>query len=171
MGYRIRFEGLQSIVDRADHILREEKSALGKALKTAAVVVESEAKRQVYAGRPEHLNADQGRLRASLTHYMEAGGLRAYVGSALIYAPVHEYGATIRAKNKPYLVFFIPGAEAMKAKRWGPRRAREEGAGQWVRVKQVTIPPRPYLGPALEAKRGAVREELEKVLSDLLAGN
>ena len=40
-------------------------------------------------------------------------------GPSLIRAPIHEYGGTIRARNKPYLVFKV--------------------RGQWVRVKQVRI--------------------------------
>lgn len=48
-------------------------------------------------------------------------------GTNVIYAAIHQSGGVIRAKNKPYLVFKVPG-------------------GGLRRVKQVTIPARPYLG-------------------------
>lgn len=48
-------------------------------------------------------------------------------GSNVIYAAIHQFGGVIRAKNKPYLVFKVPG-------------------GRLRRVKQVTMPARPYLG-------------------------
>lgn len=58
------------------------------------------------------------------------------IGSRVKYAGVHEKGATIKAKNAPRLVFKIPGV--------GVRTA-----------KQVTIPARPYLGPAVKRVRAA----------------
>jgi phage gpG-like protein len=50
------------------------------------------------------------------------------VGSLLVYAPVHEYGTTIRAKNGAYLKF-----------KYG---------GSWHAVRKVTIPKRPFLATA-----------------------
>jgi len=58
----------------------------------------------------------------------------------LIYARVHEFGATIRPRARPYLVFRL----------WEPTDTIAP-TGPWVRARQVTIPPRPYLGPAAEA--------------------
>lgn len=52
-------------------------------------------------------------------------------------ARVQELGATIRAVHKPFLVFRI----------WEPWDVTEP-TGPWVRVRQVTVPPRPFLGPA-----------------------
>jgi hypothetical protein len=56
------------------------------------------------------------------------------IGSRVIYAGVQEHGATIVARNAPRLVFEIPGV--------GVRTA-----------KSVTIPARPYLGPATRRVR------------------
>lgn len=51
----------------------------------------------------------------------------ATIGSRLIYAAVHEFGATIKAKRAKFLTFFIPGVG-------------------WRRKKQVVIPARkPFL--------------------------
>lgn len=47
-----------------------------------------------------------------------------------VYARIQEKGGVIKAKRAPYLRFEYP-------------------AGQWHRVKQVTIPARPYMAPTL----------------------
>lgn len=66
-----------------------------------------------------------GTFRKSI-HTLLHGNKRkagASVGTNLIYAPVHEFGAIIRAKRVKYLKFFIPGVG-------------------WRQKKQVTIPAR-----------------------------
>ncbi len=60
----------------------------------------------------------------------EGNTIVGYYGSKVPYAAIHEYGGTIKAKNAPYLVFKL-----------GPF---------WYKKKQVTIPARPYLNPALK---------------------
>ena len=54
------------------------------------------------------------------------GGVRLEVGTNLVYAAIQEFGGTIRAKDKPWLVF--------KTK-----------DGSWHSVKSVQIPPQAYL--------------------------
>lgn len=72
---------------------------------------------------------DTGRLRNSITSRYTP--TEAVSGTNLIYAPVHQFGATIVAKNAPYLVFPTPTG--------------------WARKKSVTIPARPFYpkGPNL----------------------
>lgn len=67
-----------------------------------------------------------GQLRDSRTHV--AGRDYVEVGTNKIYAGVHQYGATIRAKAAPFLVFQLPGGLGLR------------------KVKEVTIPARPFLG-------------------------
>ncbi len=67
---------------------------------------------------------ESGDLRRSITP--EVQGAELVVGTNLIYAAVHQFGATIKPKNAPALIFRI-----------GDRLT-------WAR--QVTIPARPYLG-------------------------
>ncbi len=64
-------------------------------------------------------------LLGSITR--ESGDDYAEWGTNKIYAAIHQFGGVIRPKNKPYLTFKLPG-------------------GGFRRVKQVTIPARPYLG-------------------------
>jgi hypothetical protein len=79
------------------------------------------------------------------------GGLKAGSGTVL-YARLHEYGGTIRAKRRPYLVFRTPD-------------------GKWHKKTVVRIPPRPVLGPALLATSHAddaeIPREIRKSLTRL----
>jgi phage virion morphogenesis protein len=68
--------------------------------------------------------AMRGGLMGSITH--DVVGAEVAIGSNKIYAGVHQFGAIIRAKNKPFLRFrTVTGFAA---------------------VRSVTIPARPYLG-------------------------
>jgi phage virion morphogenesis protein len=69
------------------------------------------------------------------------------VGTSTPYAATHQFGATIRAKTAKGLVFKRPG-------------------GGWVRVKQVTIPARPFLGFDDQDRRevdAIIRDHIAKV--------
>lgn len=89
---------------------------------------------------------DRGRLLASITY--RASGNQLSIGSNVIYAAIHQFGGTIKAKNKPYLKFKI--------------------GNNFVRVKQVKIPARPFLG--LDAQdRGEVREIIKDHLNAMVA--
>ncbi len=185
---RLRFEGLAEFRERLEYIAKQAHSTIGKALDESAKLVEAESKRTIYSSPPRTLGQETGgRLRSSLYHQLDTTRLRAYVGSALIYAPVHEYGKTIRAKNKPYLMFFLTeeqlgGFTRVKYsvnKYTGERRAVKAMTrgqyfkgkrGHWVQVKEVTIPARPYLGPALYHEREAIRNELGKAIQGLMDG-
>ena len=47
------------------------------------------------------------------------------IGTNVKYARIHQFGGTIKAKNKPYLVFKLP-------------------SGKFVKIKSVYIPARPF---------------------------
>ncbi|MBW6402073.1 phage virion morphogenesis protein [Roseomonas sp. HJA6] len=68
----------------------------------------------------------RGGLMGTITS--DAANGEVSVGSNKIYAAVHQFGATIKAKNAPLLIFRTP-----EGVRFGAAR-------------QVTIPARPYLG-------------------------
>jgi phage gpG-like protein len=79
-------------------------------------------------GKPK---VKSGALRRSITSTITERSkfLVGSVGSNLIYAPVHEFGATIHAKKSPFLKFKI--------------------GARWFSMKKVTIPARPYLYPTI----------------------
>ena len=92
---------------------------------------------------------DTSRLYNSIK-YQIVGGKRVVVGTNVIYAPLMHFGGIIKPKNGKYLTFKTP-------------------TGGWVRVKSVTIKPRPYLGMSVDDSQEvlfAIEEYLEKVLKD-----
>ena len=105
------------------------------------------AKENVTRGRPG-LIARTGALYRGISlgpYVQNAPGAIAeqkiYVkGPAARYAHVHEFGAVIRARRKPYLVFRL----------YTPYDT-DRPTGPWRRAKQVRIPKRPFLWPAAEA--------------------
>jgi phage gpG-like protein len=67
---------------------------------------------------------DEGHLYASITH--RASPTSVEVGSNAIYAAIHQFGGTIKAKDAKALRFRIGDV--------------------WVTKESVTIPARPFLG-------------------------
>lgn len=74
--------------------------------------------------------SDSGQLRGSITS--EASSSEVRVGTNKIYAGTHQFGATIRAKSAPFLMFNLPGGLGLR------------------KVKEVEIPARPFLGLSAE---------------------
>lgn len=73
------------------------------------------------AGQPL---VDKGILRRSIVAVANSTGVE--VGTSLIYAPPHQFGAKIRPRTRPFLVFPGPG-------------------GELIFSKGVTIPARPFM--------------------------
>lgn len=92
-----------------------------------------------------------GQLAASIS--TKVGNDFARIGSNKKYAAIHHLGGTIKAKNKPYLVFPVAG-------------------GGWRKVKSVNIPARPYLpiNGAGQLQNGAERSLLDIALKSLSNG-
>jgi phage gpG-like protein len=89
------------------------------------------------------------------------------IGSNLPYARIHEYGGIIRAKNAPYLCFPIGGSALTP----GGKRSYAKGAkGEWVRIKQVTIPARHYLSIPWNRDRAKMLETLAQAFRDSVNG-
>lgn len=76
---------------------------------------------------------DKETLRDSISH--QAGPRSVAIGTNLIYAAVHQAGATIRPKSAKALKFRLPN-------------------GAFVTTKEVTIPARPYIGLSEEGAAG-----------------
>lgn len=73
---------------------------------------------------------DTGRLRASISSRVV--GQEVEVGTNLIYAPIHQFGGLITAKNAPFLVFPYGGSAAGSA------------PSGYLRKKSVYIPQRRF---------------------------
>jgi len=111
------------------------RKGLRQATDKARYIVLEAAKRKVSG---EVLNVISGRGKASVTSKLRArgAGYEGIVGSDVFYMLVHEFGKIIRAVRKPFMVFYYKG------KLW--------------RVKQVTIPRRPWLQPSLDENRSKI---------------
>lgn len=96
------------------------------------------------------LKVRTGRLRSSVTTRVEMQGkdILGKVGSNVVYAPVHEYGATITAKKGEYLRFQVEG--------------------HWVSVKSVKIPRRPIWEPTLKENREKINALFRQALYEVL---
>ncbi|OED40226.1 phage virion morphogenesis protein [Endozoicomonas sp. (ex Bugula neritina AB1)] len=75
--------------------------------------------------RTGRILSDTGRLRNSLSY--KTGDDEVEIGTNILYAKTHQFGATIRPKKAKVLAF--PGPD-----------------GKTIFAKQVTIPARPFLG-------------------------
>ena len=85
-----------------------------------------------------------GTLRTSIRYQVDAKV--ATVGTDLVYAPVQEFGATIRPKRAKMLRF----------------KTRD---GNWVMTKEVKVPPykgRGFLRPALADSQGEIQAIFQK---------
>ena len=74
--------------------------------------------------------SDSGQLRGSITS--QPASDHVVVGTNKIYAGIHQYGGTIRAKSAPFLMFELPGGLGLR------------------KVKEVEMPARPFLGLSAE---------------------
>lgn len=72
----------------------------------------------------------------------------AEVGSAMVYAAIHQYGGTIKAKLQNFLKFKI--------------------GGRWTSKKSVNIPARPYLGMSKQDETD-IGVEIENFINGVLS--
>ena len=91
-----------------------------------------------------------GALRNSaiVTSSNEGGNAEALIKFRREYARIQEFGGTITAKNKPYLVFKV--------------------GGKWVRKKSVKINGKHYLENAINSQKGAAVKAMGDVINQYL---
>ena len=121
---------------------KEFHDAIVEGFSKAVLYVESTIKKSFGTlGKPK---VRTGHLRRSIySDVIERGDhIAGIVGSDLVYARIQEEGGVIVAKNALYLRFTI--------------------GGRWVSVKQVVIPARPYIEPAIQ---GSITQ-IQKIISD-----
>ncbi len=133
----IKLLGVQKVTDRISHILQGKHSRFGRALTKVAIQVESTAKREGFRKgskkargeskaargaklRPagDVLTSRTGRLRGSITHRVDRAGLRAWIGTNVIYARIHELSGRAgrgRASFIPARPYLQPAVESNRA--------------------------------------------------------
>ena len=145
--------GLGQLLKNATHPRPMMKAIAAELLSITEDNFESES----WGGKKWSANARSGKIlqksgQLAASIHTASGNNFARIGTNKPYAAIHHLGGTIKAKNKPYLVFKV-------------------GDG-FRRVKQVKIPARPYLpmskGGTLQA--GAESRLLDVALDALARG-
>ena len=98
------------------------------------------------------LNRQSGRLANSITvsRSIDRNALTFFIGTNVKYARIHEFGGIIRAKNAPYLAFKI--------------------GEKFIRKKQVVIPARPFLSPAINTDNAnIITNHIQKTIDKALS--
>lgn len=110
-----------------------------KAVTRAGYLVQRAAKKNLTGGNP--LNVQTNRLRGSVQVKPKGSGKRAEatVGTIVKYGALHEFGATITST-------------------WGRGHT----------PRQITIPARPWLNPALESNRKKIVKIIDKEVQNML---
>lgn len=132
-------------VDKGDLVEIKEmpkqvKRGLLKGLRLGMFEAERVSKARM--GKSEELQVRTGALRRSIESGVDKRGSRliGWLGSNIVYARIHEFGGIIRAHGSGYLRFPI--------------------GDSWVSVKQVRIPPRPYLEPSIMEAQGEISKHI-----------
>lgn len=156
MSAGIRFEGLHRLRGHFEGAFAN-LSRMEQTLFRAGLLVAGEAQKNVTGGGQarDKLNVRTGRLRSSL-HARLVGQRHVEVGTNVSYARIHEEGGMIFATRPPKR----KSGEYKTGRPWLQFQTRD---GKWVTVDRVRIPPRPFLGPALQKKRRAVMLMLRAV--------
>lgn len=117
-------------------LLSEVDAKARRGLEKAALFLVRQIKLSLRGGQPAGAKGKPPhRLTGALARsidYELVGKYAARIGSNLVYARIHELGGVIRPKKAKALRFRV--------------------GKDWVMVKRVDIPKRPYLRPALDKK-------------------
>lgn len=119
---------------------------LEKGLTQGAAIVEAKAK--------GYAPYESGTFRRSINYRTKEKSLNSViieVGTNLKYARLQEFGGTIKAKNKPFLIF----------------RTKD---GRWVKTKSVYVPPHPYMTPAMDESHDLINAAFKFKVESILAG-
>lgn len=146
--YSIEIKGVEQVIKNLQAAEVEMKKAKVYKMRDAINYTKNYIKSNKLSGQA--LQKKTGNLKKSITGKINTSGQdvigRVFPrvgGNFPPYGYVHETGAIIRPKRKEYLHFLI--------------------GGNWVKVKQVKIPARPYMQPTTEEIKGKIREILGEV--------
>jgi phage gpG-like protein len=129
MEFQIKIEYKQQDLDRLKEFPARARRGMESGMRKAVKFVEAEVKKSFgQGGKPK---VRTGTLRRSIQSGVDkVPVLLGWVGTNVAYAGVQEFGGIVRAKHSKYLTFQVKK--------------------QWIKVKEVAIPARPYLRPAVQ---------------------
>lgn len=152
-----------------------------KNLTAATIHVQTAARRNVKPGGRSGFKTSRGAagLSGSIGYEINARNLRSRIGSSLRYARIQEQGGTITPKSASKLAVPVTdearrarGPRSMSDLELIPRQGRPSLLAridenfdldvQFVLLDSVTLPPRPYLRPAVYNERDRINKLLLK---------
>ncbi len=139
---KIKLDIPPELQQRMKSVGKDFRKGLERGLREGMFLAEKAAKDSF--NQPRHLRIKSGYLRRSIESDTDTAGktLVGTLGSHVVYAAIHELGGIIRARAGGYLKFKIEG--------------------QWKTVKQVLIPDRPYLRPAIVDNLDKITDIIKK---------
>ena len=173
----VKVEGVEKVSQTMKKFRSDLKGENFKKMTEASVYLMNYVQRNKLSGQV--LKRRTGRLVGGMGYTVkdEYGNIVGRVGDKVVYAAIHETGGTIRPKTAKFLT--IPLAAALTpagvlrkpARQWNNTyvaggiiwQAKEKGQMSiplFVLKRSVTIPARPYMGPALEE----TKEHIFKIL-------
>jgi phage gpG-like protein len=156
----ISFGGKEFRSLKIDATVAGMKVNLRKGITAACIFLENKVKDNL---NNKILHRRSSNLWRSVTHKVTGSGaaVQGEVGPNMIYAAIQEFGGVIHAKGDGYLTFPINVGSRFMSLRGNKRLKSPKTITQWVRVKQVTIPARPYVFPALKQNKGKVLDLIQ----------
>lgn len=166
-----KITGSKGVTNRLNRMAGKEKVAIvGKALFAAGEAIKAEAQHMITQGavsgkghKPSAPGSaphnDTGHLKNNI-FVTQVGPLRVHVSSNARYAAIHEFGGTIQH----------PGGAAYFFKDGKPVFVGKRGSAAFFHLPAtkphaITLPARPYMGPAARAKRQEVVATVNKAIS------
>lgn len=157
--FTLKVVGARAIIDRFRKASRDVKSETSKNLLKAGALVQRTARKSFKPGGGRGKNPSTGpfTLRKGtqqlsktilVTKTGSGVGTIVKVGPKVKYGAIHEFGGVIRPKRKKALRFMING--------------------EFVTVKSVRIPARPYMGPSLQKNLEAITKLIGRAFKPIV---
>lgn len=137
----IKFKLLPDSIKALEQYPKDFYKGLVQGMRNAMFFLEKEVKSSFGVGG--NLKVGTGMLRRSIQTTVKPQGSNVIgtIGSDVIYARIHELGGTIHPRVADYLQFQVNG--------------------HWVKTKEVKIPARPYLSPAITKNEEKIKEIIQ----------
>lgn len=152
--------GADALVRGFDKRSSAAMGAVERAVKVAALGLVGYIKKEKLSGQV--LNVRSGTLRRSVTARFESSGTehRAYVGTNVKYARIHEYGFKGQVPVKAH--------QRMMTTAWGRKVREPRMIGVRAHAMKMNMPARPYMAPSVAENREKITGDVRKALVEAL---
>lgn len=162
--------GVEGVVTKLSEVAQRANEVIRRAIKREAIHLAAYVKEFKLTDQVLHVRT--GRLRRSITtRFVDVGstGLRAFVGTNVKYAAIHEFGFTDSVTVKAHTVkSFTRMQTTAFGKPIEPRQVNVRAHVVREHSAKMNMPARPFLFPSLEENReritGNIRAAIAKAL-------